>query len=401
MARRGENIRKRSDGRWEARYLYGHQKDGKAKYKYIYGKTYTEVREAKNLLIKQRGSQNLESSKSKTNFYQLLEDWLAFTEVNVKPSTFSRYTFLVRKHIEPELGNILLTNLTNEDIDQFTKEKLKNGNLNRKGGLSAKTVTDILSIIKRVLSFGMERNYCCIPNIVIHCPRQNTSPIQIFTIEDQQKLENYIFENMDSLHLGILISLYMGLRIGEVCALCWKDFDFENQILSVSRTILRISNTNLNSDQKTKVIITEPKTETSKRMIPIPSFLTSVLLKYRKENSCYTLTGNHSWMEPRQYYRKYKQILKHCNLENFNYHALRHTFATRCVENEFDIKSLSEILGHANVSTTIQRYVHPSMNLKRQHMNKLETITICGQFSGQNSPQISILSDKTSESLRL
>ena len=94
------------------------------------------------------------------------------------------------------------------------------------------------------------------------------------------------------------------------------------------------------------------------------------------------MTGNNSYLEPKGYYRKYKRIIKKCGLDHFNYHALRHTFATRCVENNFDIKSLSEILGHANVSTTLQRYVHPSVNLKRQHMDRLGTIAVYGQNSG-------------------
>lgn len=377
MVRRGENIHKRNDGRWEARIRYKEQ--GKIRYKSIYGKTYLEVKRLKNIILQDQRENKL--IQQNIRFNQLLDEWLVYIKPQVKESTYCRYLFLIDKHIRGDLGELMLSKITSQVIEQFTMYKLKNGKLHYQGGLSSKTVTGILSIIKLSLSFGREREYHC-PMFSIRAPHQELSHIQILTIAQQRKLEEYLFENMNEIHIGILISLYMGLRIGEVCALRWSDFDFESGLLHVQRTIMRINDL-VSQERKTKIIIEKPKSECSIRIIPIPCFLLKILKEHCKRDNDYVITGSHSYMEPRGYYRKYKRILSYCQLEQFNYHALRHTFATRCVENNFDVKSLSEILGHADVSTTLQRYVHPSLSLKRSYMNKLSEITICGQFYGQ------------------
>lgn len=185
---------------------------------------------------------------------------------------------------------------------------------------------------------------------------------------------------------NIFFSFY--LTKAEICALRWEDFDLENGLLHVKRSIQRIPNPDAADNAfaaKTKIIINDPKTNSSVRNIPIPAVFLPLFCQYRKNADFYVLTGNDSYLEPKGYYRKYKQIMKKCGLGQFNYHALRHTFATRCIENDFDVKSLSEILGHANVSTTLQRYVHPSLRLKRQHMDRLGTTAVCGQNSGQRN----------------
>lgn len=145
---------------------------------------------------------------------------------------------------------------------------------------------------------------------------------------------------------------------------------------------MRIQDTDPNSFSKTKLVIETPKTECSKRSIPLPQFLNSYLLEYRQSPGIFLLTGTTKCMEPRNYYRSYKVILKKCGLEQYNYHALRHTFATRCVEYGFDIKSLSEILGHADVNITLRRYVHPSMELKKEQMERFAKCSVYGRIHG-------------------
>lgn len=377
MVRRGENIHKRNDGRWEARIKYKDQE--KTKYKSVYGKTYLEVKLLKNGVIQSQITK--ESKQQDIKFNQLLDEWLIYKKTQVKESTYCRYIFLIDKHIRNELGELILSEITYQDIERFTIQKLKKGKLQYQGGLSPKTVTSILSIIKLSLSFGRERQYQC-PLFSIPLPHQKNSDIQILTLVQQRKLESYLFDHLNEIHIGILISLYMGLRIGEVCALRWSDFDFDSGLLYVQRTIMRINDIQDNK-RKTKIVIERPKTQCSIRIIPIPDFLLDILKSFYREKNNYVITGNRSYIEPRGYYRKYKQVLSVCQLDQFNYHALRHTFATRCIENNFDVKSLSEILGHADVSTTMQRYVHPSLALKQKHMNKLNKITICGQTFGQ------------------
>lgn len=389
LGRHGENIRKRKDGRWEARYIMGYDEHGKAQYKYLYGKTYYEVRDLKNRMMSEKATRKSldNTSNMKITFGQLLDDWLLSIRQDVKESTYSRYVFLIRKHILPELGNLFLINMTSETIDRFTCKKLNEGKLNAKGGLSPKTVSGLLSIIKLALDFGKERKYYCPDSIIIKNPRQNRPEIMVLSLQEQQQLERYLFAGQEPVHTGILLSLYAGLRIGEVCALKWGDFSFMNNTVTICRTIMRIQDVSPDAVHKTKIVIGQPKTECSNRTIPLPAFLVRYLRRIGDSKNCYVLTGSEEYMEPRTYYIKYKKIMEICHLEQFNYHALRHTFATRCIENDFDLKSLSEILGHANVTTTMQRYVHPSMNLKRQHMDKLEHISVCGQDFSQDEQQ--------------
>lgn len=384
MGRRGENIRKRNDGRWEARCICGYREDGRARYKYIYAHTYAEVRNRKNAFLTQQSYIAPNSSGSPITVRQLLMDWLKSVKPNVKESTYVKYVFLSERHIVPVLGNISLSTLTSEKIDSFTYNKLNYGSL--KGGrLASKTVVGILSVLKQALAFGAERHYPCPGNLIVRNPRQTLSQIQILSVEEQKILENYAFASGSLTCVGIIISLYTGLRIGEICALRWEDFNFKNNTLYVQRTIMRIADISPDASHKTKIIMERPKTECSNRMIPLPSFLVNYLEEYRRDPSFYVVTGRSSYIEPRGYYLKYKRIMKNCGLQQFNYHALRHTFATRCVETGFDLKSLSEILGHADVSITLQKYVHPSMQLKRQHMETLESVAVCGRIFSQRS----------------
>lgn len=384
MARRGENIRKRKDGRWEARVIIGYNEYGKAKYKYLYGKTYFEVKKKAVLISENKPQKTPETGKMA--FGQLLNEWLLFIEPNLKESTFAKYLFNIRRHIEPVLGHLNIEEITCEVIDHFTHEKLEHGKLSGKGGLSPKTVSCLLSIIKLVIDYGVTHNYCFPANLVIHFPRQQPPDIQILNIQEQKKIEQYIFSHPDTMHIGIILSLYTGLRIGEVCALRWENINFESKLLVIEKTIMRIQDTFQTDDKKTKIIIDRPKTACSIRKIPLPEFLCTWLKKYQTDDSHYILTGTKHYIEPRNYYYKYKDIMSVCGLSKYNYHALRHTFATRCVENEFDIKSLSEILGHADVSITLRRYVHPSMELKRKHMEKLCQHSFCGQDWGISRP---------------
>lgn len=383
MARHGENIRKRKDGRWEARVICGYQADGKARYKYLYGHSYDEVRKRKTELTTGKIPCQINGKAKKETLETLLEEWLDSVQNHVKESTMAKYQFYVYRHIIPKIGQILLINLTSEDIEGFKNYKLTEGRMDKKGGLAPKTVTDMLAALKLALAYGEEKNYFTQSQIKIRNPRQIRPQIHILTEEEQRRLLESILYQEDCAHLGIIIALYSGLRIGEVCALRWEDIDFSHAALNVRRTIMRIYDYHSKDSHKTKIIIERPKTECSNRQIPLPGFFMEYLAQYRKNNQDYVITGRKNFMEPRNYYRKYKRIMQTCNLDNFNFHALRHTFATRCIEQGFDIKSLSEILGHADVSITMQRYAHPSMELKRFYMEKLDMVA----FRGTNSSQ--------------
>ena len=248
----------------------------------------------------------------------------------------------------------------------------------RKGRkLAPKTVSDILSRMKSIRRFallrGYEANY--VPNAV-EIPLQQKK-IRILTAIEENKLIRYLKKYFDLTALGILLSLFTGLRIGELCALKWSDFSFPDKEFHVKRTMQRLHNLNEDTPNKTVIEIGEPKSLNSIRSIPIPDELMGYLKSAYVADS-YVLSGEKDkFVEPRTMENRFKKILKNCGINQINFHVLRHSFATKCVELGFDIKSLSEILGHANVNITLNRYVHPSMKLKRSNMNKLNSFIRC------------------------
>ena len=204
--------------------------------------------------------------------------------------------------------------------------------------------------------------------------RQQSRELHVLSQRDQRILYSYLYENPSFHNIGILICLLTGLRIGEVCALCWEDISFSDHTIYVHQAAQRIQG-NESPERKTKVLITTPKSASGKRIIPIPENLETLLKSINSSKSGFVLSedGLHI-MEPRVLQYHFKRVLKELNIEEVNFHILRHTFATRCVELGFDVKSLSEILGHASVSITMNKYVHPSMALKHENMQRISSL---------------------------
>ena len=205
-------------------------------------------------------------------------------------------------------------------------------------------------------------------------PKIEKEEIEIFSTDEETVITNFAISSNDYQKFGVCLALYTGLRIGELCALQWENIDLDNSLIFVKSTLMRITNTDKKSKQKTKIIIDSPKTLAGKRAIPIPSFLLPKLFELygeNKSNRDFFLTGTTKYIEPSNYYVKYQKWLQEMNLSEHSFHALRHTFATRCVESGFDVKTLSEILGHADVNITLNRYMHSSLDLKRVNMEKL------------------------------
>ena len=188
--------------------------------------------------------------------------------------------------------------------------------------------------------------------------------------DDRIRLEHYLLQSNDLTKYGILLALYSGMRIGEICALKWSNINLKSGTVSVCQTLQRLQDRE--NKGKTKIYISEPKTQSSKRIIPIPDFLTELLKTIQPQNNhTFLLTGTKSPIEPKTLENAFKRCLKKCNIPRINFHILRHTFATRCVELGFDMKSLSEILGHASMGTTLSIYAHPTLECKRNNMKKL------------------------------
>ena len=374
MSRRGENIRKRKDGRWEARYIRMYKEDGKAKYGYLYARTYAEVKRKKADAMQKSLIQQTSVKTEARLLCDVMDAWLESKAGFIKQSTFCNYSTIIQRYLRPALGGYAVSAITNAVVEQYIQEKRKNGRLDGKGALSTKTVSDQIIVLRLVLRYAVSQNMLSPDVLSFHAPKPVKRAPKLLNEIDWQRLNRYVRKTEEASQLGILIAMHTGLRIGEVCALRYSDIDFASGVLSVNHTMQRIKSADRNETAKTKIIIDAPKTECSHRKIPLPTFLIPMLAEHQQQavsREAYITTGNASYTEPRVYYRQYQAIQKQCGISGYSFHALRHTFATRCIENGCDPKTLSELLGHASVKITLERYMHPSMSAKRAVMDRL------------------------------
>ena len=369
MPRKGENIYKRKDGRWEARYIH-HYENGKAKYRYVYANTYTEAKLKRQEEMVQPENIIPSPVRRLACFSEIAKLWLGDVKGSVKESTYTRYVRIVENYLLPTLGEIRIAKIDSAQINAFVQSLSETGGC-RKNGLAPKTVADILCVWKTIWVFGAAREYPCPEFKRLHLPQKKVQKISILNENSRERIEQQLLNSGDSTSLGILFTIFTGVRIGELCGLRWGDIDLLNGVAHIHRTVERIADLDPASAKKTKVVITEPKTENSIREIPLQSFLVEHLRKFRCADDCYLLTGKPRCIEPHTCYVRYRRFLEKNGIEYYTFHALRHTFATRCVEAGFDIKTLSEILGHSNVATTMTFYVHPTMQMKRSQMEML------------------------------
>lgn len=373
MARHGERIRKRKDGRWEARYKIGNAENGKTLYKSLYGKTYAEVKEKLKEVESDLKNEAVQKQKGKL-FFSVVNEWFASVRLNLKKSTIHKYEYLITKHILPDLGNIQISKFNSNIVNSFAERKLEKGGIANAKGLSKSYVRTMMLIVSAALDFAAQEGWCkSISSSKIYKPSPDKTELLILSDIEQRSLEKILAEELSSTSVGMLITLKTGLRIGEICALKWEDFDFTNNILYVRSTVSRIKNP---IGKGTILIIDTPKTSSSLRAIPFGSDLKSILIQLKSKSiSSYVVSDKKEFLSPRTFEYRYHKFMKYHQLPELNYHALRHSFATRCIEYGVDVKSLSEILGHANVSITLNTYVHSSMNLKRAQLEKLPALS--------------------------
>lgn len=370
MPRKGENIYKRKDGRWEGRYICFYDAQNKAKYAYVYGKTYGEVKHKLNN-DRSRPKKEIVAPCSSLTYDELLDLWLHSSQLNTKESTHARYTHLINTHVRPQLGKHQLSTLSTEIVENFIEYQLTVGRLDNAGGLAPKTVTDILTIIKNTMEYARYKGFAVNCNLSKLTIKKKEKEMRVLTQAEQDALISVLIEDMDLYKFGVFLSLYTGIRIGELCALQWEDVNLAQTTLKIRKTMQRIQDAENGAFSKTKIVITEPKSQCSVREIPLPAFVIDVARRFVGTPKSYILTGNDRYIEPRTMQNRFKSYIRDCGIADANFHALRHTFATRCVEVGFEIKSLSEVLGHANVNITLNRYVHSSFELKCSNMNKL------------------------------
>lgn len=375
MSKRGENIYKRKDGRWEGRYIKHYDANGKAKYGYLYGKSYAEVKAKLRDMQARLLNGALPDSTKSVLYSEVLMAWLQSTRINVKESTYMRYKHLIDKHITVALGSYPLSKISTQLVERFVEEQLKNGRIDGFGGLSPKTVTDIITIVKSSMDYASYHGFAVTCNLSKLSVKKKDKEMRVLTPQEQKQLTAVLLCDTDLTKVGVLISLYTGIRIGELCALRWENLSVEDRTLRVRETMQRIQCPEVTETSRTKIVITEPKSQCSIRDIPLPDFLIDIIRQYKNNPKAFVLTGDrNTFIEPRTMQNRFQRFVEASGIDSANYHALRHTFATRCVEVGFEIKSLSEILGHANVNITLNRYVHSSFDLKYANMNKLTIV---------------------------
>ncbi len=344
MARRGENIYKRQDGRYEGRYIKYYDISGKAVYGYIYSRNYSDIKE---MLAKCKTDKKISTTTSNIRLADWIDTWLK-SQSTLKSTTKRVYQGHINNHIAPALGSVPLKKLNADILQDFVN------------GLecSPTTVKTIFSTLKAALITAEEKG------LIFNCwnkvklPKKQKSFVRVLTKNEQQRLEGVLTDNKS---IGIWISLYTGLRIGELCALRWSEIDFTTSKLTVTGTQARTEK---------GVEIISPKSKSSKREIPIPPLLIDKL-KAVPHDTEFVLSKSGKPIEVRSYRRYFKSVLKAADLPDIKFHATRHTFATRALEVGMDYKTLSEILGHSTVSITLDLYAHSLDEHKHKEMSKL------------------------------
>lgn len=355
----GYNIYHRQDGRYEGRVSRGKKKNGKRLFKYFFGSSREEVKRKMDAFRKQ------DAAACSQTIGQLFYEWHTSIKHHVKESTAANYLMKAEKHILPAFSKSIADTLRQADVYAFIDSKLK-------AGLSTRYVSDIIIMMKSIFKFAVKKYRIFNPLDGIALPRSSKPNIKLLDDTQQKKLQTYIAENPSNTTLGIALSMSTGIRIGELCALQWEDIDLEKRILTVRKTMQRIQTPH--ETAKTKLVIAEPKSESSKREIPIPECVVNLLDKFKGKGKEYLISSSDKATEPRTLQYRFAGILKNVQLPSIHFHALRHMFATNCVKLGFDIKSLSEILGHSSVEITLNRYVHSSVEQKRGYMDRLKMI---------------------------
>lgn len=364
MAKKGLNIYKRKDGRWEGRILLD-SGEGKRRYYSVYGHSY---REAKEKLLEAAAKSPKEERKCALTVSQVMEQWLKDKQNLWKESTYACYRQLVNRYVTGRTGQMRAANFNNIQFHLFLQGiRCKSGS-----EASSAYLHNIGAAVIQAFRY-MQREYHYELPVLTNVKTVRTGRNLVLPSDIQMhKLRDYLYQHKeDNTCIGILLAYHTGIRLGELCALKWEDIDFEKGILQVSRNLQRVTNFD-DAAEKTDIRIQTPKTATSVRSIPLPDRLTALLLQNRREGNGYIIRGKkREWAEARTVQYRFRAILKECGIEPFKFHMLRHYFATTCIQHGFDVKSLSEILGHATVQTTLNLYVHSSMSRKRTLMNHI------------------------------
>ena len=305
--------------------------------------------------------------EQKTTFSKVAELWKADKKQYVKKSTYAAYCLLIQSHLLPDLGE--KEDIREEDVQGLVNRKLESG-------LSQKTVRDILVVLKMILRYGAKYGLLpCHQIDVIFPTDRDKHDLEVLTLAHQRQLMSFVKDHFTFLNLGIYICLSAGLRIGEVCALQWDDMDIASGVIRVNKTIQRIYLVD-GEEKNTELIIDKPKTKNSIREVPMTKDLLALVRPLKKivRNDFYVLTNAATPTEPRTYRCYFNKLQQQLGLPKMRFHGLRHSFATRCIESKCDYKTVSVLLGHSNISTTLNLYVHPNLEQKKKCIDTMNRL---------------------------
>lgn len=299
-------------------------------------------------------------SNLKENFADYARKWLKNKALDSKTTTKARYDCIIEKHLIPVFGKYDVGEISDELIRDFLKREREKFKYN--------TVLAVATVFKSIIMGEFETLRSNRPRGVFHIPREKTS-INTLKNNEAKKLNNYLSSSDDKMDIGIYIALNMGLRIGEVCAIKWKDIDLKKGSISISSTLQRVQSDS--DDSRTKVMLLPPKTPDSKREVPILGDLEVFLQKNKADKNCFLLSGSQQMIEPRRMQAHFRRICDKVIRRHVKFHDLRHTFATIAISEGADVKTVSEILGHKDITTTLGIYRSVSFDDKKNALKKL------------------------------
>ncbi len=382
MGRRGDNIRLRKDGRWEGRCRVQKLDEPGVVIRSVYGRSYEEVREklaackkyyheAGVLAYQKRRWEIINEEEMPVDyisFGEAAEEWFCSIAGSIKISTYTKYQNIYQKYLKPKLWERNPALISSEYFREFVIGGLQVGG--HTAVLSESIERSIYSVANQILGFASERYHMDITYLVRRKSKNKRKPVKVFNITEQKKLIRYLNQEMDLYKMGVLLCLHTGLRLGELCSLKWSDIDLENRVLHINSTVQRLPAYNAAADGRTKLTETTPKSFCSVREIPVSDAVYHLLLQFQHDGKY--LVGGEKAADPRSYQKRFKRYLMEAQIPYMSFHTLRHTFATNCAVSGTDVKSLSEMLGHSDVKITLNRYVHPSMEIKRASLNQLQ-----------------------------
>ncbi len=369
MARRGENIYKRKDGRYEGRYIIGRKPNGAARFGYIYGRKYGEVRAAlmrKKVELAAASGETVSACKKPLS--EWMDGWMQQELMgSVKPSSFQTYRNLVTRHLLPALGSVPLCALTPELVRDFIAEL-------EQSGLAASTVKGVYRLLSAGLRAAQEAGLIA----VNPCRKVKLRPNEN---ADQRVLTrrecSLIREECGSRDLPAALSLYTGMRLGEICALKWSDVDWESRTITVRRTVQRVAKVHRDdADPKTVLLVGSPKSNRSRRTLPLPEFLIDPLQTLMQESGGEFIFGGPRAADPRTVQRRFCTMTQRLGIHDVHFHTLRHSFATRLLELGVDVKTISAMLGHSSAKTTLDFYAHCMLENQRSALAAFEKMNI-------------------------